>query len=272
MSQLLPARLNLTGLVWLSLLATALLLSACFQPVARPGTETPTPPPPTPTPMPTPIPTATLVPTATPKPTPTPTPTVMPTPTPTPTPTPPAPTPPPPPAPPPTPDPQTFPLLQVLEPEDEITTADSVLIVQGRTRPGATVKVNGDLASVDDEGRFVAGLILSVGHNPIEIEATDLEGEQANAALTVTFALAKPLFLSVSEPFHQSVVSERIIKVTGLIASDATITVNGQPVGGWSRCAWTPRCWRWAPSPPTCSWSWAPTWWRWWLPAPPASG
>ena len=211
----LPRRLPLC----LALLAALLCLAACFQPLPRPGTETPTPPPATPTPPPTP--TATLLPTATPVPTRTLPPTATPVPTPTLPPT---------PRPAPTPDPQKFPLLQVLEPQDGITTADSVLIVQGRTRPGATVKVNEDFASVDEEGRFVAGLILAVGHNPIEIVATDLEGEQANEVLTVTFALAKPLFLSVSAPFHQSVVTERIIDVTGLTASDAAITVNGQPV------------------------------------------
>ena len=205
----------------------ALLLAACIQPLPRPGTETPTPapsPPPapaataTPAPTPTPVPTAPPAPTPRPAPTPTPPPTPTPVPEATPTPTP-EPTPPP-----------EVPLLLLLEPPEEFSTANNVLVVHGTTRPGTIVHVNNELARVDDEGRFVAGVLLSSGQNPVEVVATAEDGEQATETRTVTFVLSKPLFLSVSEPFDRSVVSERVTDVSGLTASDAQILVNGEPV------------------------------------------
>ena len=92
------------------------------------------------------------------------------------------------------------------------------------------VTVNDELARVDDEGRFVAGLILSVGQNAINVVATGPGGERATETRTVVFVLSKPLFLSVTEPLHRSVVAERVTDVSGLTASDAEIIVNGEPV------------------------------------------
>lgn len=203
-------------MVWLGLV---LALSGCVQELDRtPVAPTPVVITATPEPTPTSRPTNTPAPTSTPTPAPTPTPTPTSVPTRTPTP-PPAPTP----TPLPTPQPD---LLEVQGPEDGSVAQDSVAVVYGNTRPGVTVMVNGEEALVDQDGRFRAGLLLSVGANRIEIVASDgATGQVARTVRTVTLRSRQPLFLSVSEPLDQTRVFVPRVLVSGLTAPDATITI-----------------------------------------------
>ncbi len=123
-----------------------------------------------PTPTPTPLP-PTATPTATPRP-PTPTP-VPPTATPTPAPT-------------PTPLPRVF-FLQVQEPSDESVVATAQIAVKGATQPDATVSVNGNIAPVDERGRFAATVSLSEGPNVIDVVASDLSGNQVAKSLAIIY-------------------------------------------------------------------------------------
>ena len=124
----------------------------------------------TPTLTPSPTPTATLMPTSTPTvaSTPTATPTMeAATPTVTPLPT------------------ELF--LDILEPADESVVSQSPVVVRGRTTPDATVSVSGQAVEVDVNGEFIVEVALAPGPNIIEFAASNLEGKQETALLSLIY-------------------------------------------------------------------------------------
>jgi hypothetical protein len=114
-------------------------------------------------------------------------------------------------------------------PEKGSTLLTDAVVVHGVTTPGATVTINGDLAAVDDEGRFQAEVGLSPGINQIEVVATDAVGNRQSTTLTVTSIVLppQPFFLLITEPKDQSVVSDSPIRVTGRTSADAVVSING---------------------------------------------
>ena len=200
------------ALVSFGLLALLLLVAACVSEVAR--DETPT----TDLPPATPVPTSTItaVPpataTATPKPPP---PTLRPTSTPVAT---------------EKPVPQL--VLDVRAPRDGSKVSTDAVVVHGVTTPGALVNIAGVRAEVGPEGRFQAEVSLAPGMNTIQVVATDSMDNRESRDLNVTsLALApQPFLLLVTEPEDQSIVSERLISLSGRSGQDAIVSVNGVSV------------------------------------------
>ena len=78
-------------------------------------------------------------------------------------------------------------LLVVTEPADESIISTDKIEVAGTTVPGAVVSVNGNLASVNDGGKFTAMVVLEEGPNIIEVIASDLEGNQESRTLAIVY-------------------------------------------------------------------------------------
>ena len=62
------------------------------------------------------------------------------------------------------------------------------LTVSGTTTPGAVVSVNGDLVDVGSDGSFSTDLQLSEGANDIEVEASDIQGDQQSVIRSIIYA------------------------------------------------------------------------------------
>ena len=91
------------------------------------------------------------------------------------------------PAPAPEPPPTGF-YLEVTQPPDGgIVDIDKVEI-RGHTSPGAVVSANGEIAIADNQGAFALTINLEEGPNIIEVIASDEEGNEARANLTITLA------------------------------------------------------------------------------------
>ena len=78
-------------------------------------------------------------------------------------------------------------LLVVTEPANESIISTDKIKVAGITVPGAVVSVNGSLASVNDEGKFTAMVVLEEGPNIIGVIASDLEGNQESRTLVLIY-------------------------------------------------------------------------------------
>ena len=90
-------------------------------------------------------------------------------------------------APAPSPDtPPTAFYLEVTQPADNSIINVGTVEVMGRTSPGAVVSVNDEIAVADTQGTFVVTIALEEGPNIIEVIASDDEGNEAMASLTVT--------------------------------------------------------------------------------------
>jgi len=78
-------------------------------------------------------------------------------------------------------------LLEIIAPEDESIVTESMLVIVGKTIPGAVVSINGNLLNVDITGKFQFALALDEGPNIIEIVASDMNGNEQNLILRVIY-------------------------------------------------------------------------------------
>jgi hypothetical protein len=85
------------------------------------------------------------------------------------------------------------PSLLIRAPRDRTRTTGDSVQVRGSTELCATVLVNGKVANVDASGNFRRQVPLKMGHNAIDIVATDLAGNPATEHLVVDRATAPPL-------------------------------------------------------------------------------
>ncbi len=76
--------------------------------------------------------------------------------------------------------------LTVTEPQDNTITSADRIEVKGRTSPGATVSVNEEIASADNQGNFIITIGLDEGINTIEVFASDETGKETEVTLIVT--------------------------------------------------------------------------------------
>lgn len=77
--------------------------------------------------------------------------------------------------------------LTVTEPLNETTVYTADLVVKGQTESDAVVSVDGITVEVDVEGRFSTTVTLEEGPNPIEVFASDFEGNQESVVLTIIY-------------------------------------------------------------------------------------
>ena len=77
--------------------------------------------------------------------------------------------------------------LTITEPLDETTVYTADLLVKGQTEPDAVVSVNEAVVDVDAEGKFSTMVTLEEGPNPIEVLASDFEGNEGSVTLTVIY-------------------------------------------------------------------------------------
>ena len=77
--------------------------------------------------------------------------------------------------------------LTITEPLDETTVYTADLVVKGQTEPDAVVSVNEAVVDVDAEGKFSTMVTLEEGPNPIEVLASDFEGNEGSVTLTVIY-------------------------------------------------------------------------------------
>ncbi len=78
--------------------------------------------------------------------------------------------------------------LTITSPADESVVEVNNIIISGQTAPEAVVSVNGDFVNVDSSGKFSAPVTLEEGPNVIDINATDLAGNEASAEIVVAYS------------------------------------------------------------------------------------
>ena len=77
--------------------------------------------------------------------------------------------------------------IQLETPRDGETTTASPLLVTGVTAPNAVVSVNDEVGFAGTDGRFAVSVSLEPGPNVLEIIASQADGEQTFAIVTVLY-------------------------------------------------------------------------------------
>ena len=119
--------------------------------------------------------------------------------------------------------------LEVRDPADNSQVRTGTVVLSGVVSPGATVSINQEPAIVEEDGKFRGAVDLVPGKNDIQVIATDIQGNQATKVVTVTSITvpARPFMLVITEPRHESIVSDENIRISGRTGPEAVVSVNG---------------------------------------------
>jgi hypothetical protein len=80
------------------------------------------------------------------------------------------------------------PTLTMINPgQDSLSVSSADFDIIGQSEKGVSVTVNGQVAMVDDSGKFKLKLQLNTGKNSVEIVVTDPAGNQTRKTITITY-------------------------------------------------------------------------------------
>jgi len=118
------------------------------------------------------------------------------------------------------------PVIALTSPRDGETLNSTSFVVQGTVDVGSTVQVNGQNATVDATGAFVAPVTIQGTSATIVVDATDLAGNTARKTVSVSVDKTPPT-LTVSQPVNFQKIQRLPIVVTGKTEAGAAVTVQG---------------------------------------------
>jgi hypothetical protein len=78
--------------------------------------------------------------------------------------------------------------LKLTQPVDGATISSANIAVKGQTGPGATVTVNDEVITADDQGNFNVSVSLQPGPNAIDVMAIDSDGNSNEVLIIVNAA------------------------------------------------------------------------------------
>ncbi len=119
--------------------------------------------------------------------------------------------------------------LEVRSPADDSQVRSGAVVLSGVVSPGARVSINQEQAIVEEDGKFRGAVDLVPGKNEIQVVATDIQGNQVTKVVTVTSITVpvRPFMLVITEPKHESIVSDENIQLSGRTGPEAVVSVNG---------------------------------------------
>ncbi len=120
------------------------------------------------------------------------------------------------------------PEITVASPLNDQWTNENIITVAGVIPTGADLKVNGQEATVTEDGQFQREIILQEGDNIVRIEATDDVGNVASQEIIIhrkTTPPALELNVNEGESFQQS-----DVQIIGKTEAGATVLIGGQAV------------------------------------------
>lgn len=118
--------------------------------------------------------------------------------------------------------------ITILRPLDNEWTNQQMVIIEGSTRPDATLTINQQNIRVDQDGNFRHELILNQGDNALHFVATDAIGNIANLDRVVHLKTgAMPIQVNVEDG---AVIGDASLQLTGKVEPGSMVTVNGVAV------------------------------------------
>ncbi len=120
------------------------------------------------------------------------------------------------------------PQVTVTSPANGVWTKDSMVVVAGTAPAGTSIKINGQSATVNADGRFEREVILQEGENVLKVAATDDVGNvTTQEVIARRKSTAPPLSVNVEngQSFQQA-----DVQIIGKTEPGATVLVGGQTV------------------------------------------
>ena len=108
-------------------------------------------------------------------------------------------------------------------------TGDSV-IIYGKSDPGTSITINDTESQIDDEGNFYAEVELITGINQFTIVSNSYDRDAISKTINVFKTAPQTLFISITKPLNQTVISASYVQISGLTSPDAKLKIDGVPV------------------------------------------
>jgi len=118
------------------------------------------------------------------------------------------------------------PQLIVSTPQDNAVLNSKDIAVSGTVDVGATIKVNGQAASVDSAGHFSATVHITGNSAVINITAVDSAGNSTQKTLHVSLDTIPPA-LTITAPVPFQEIHKLPVQITGKTEPGTTVTVDG---------------------------------------------
>lgn len=117
-------------------------------------------------------------------------------------------------------------------PQDNLTTRDDTLVVEGEADAGSLVYVGGvDLpVVVDERGRFRVSRPLEEGLNPLDVRVVDPAGNERLLSRMVTRRTMPPSLVLLEPGDGEARIEDGALLVRGTVPPDVAVTVNNGPV------------------------------------------
>jgi len=130
------------------------------------------------------------------------------------------------------------PFLLVTTPLDGQQVRDGIVGVSGRTEPGASLSLNGDPISVQQDGRFASELVLDEGANNLLLEARDPAGNVSREERTLSFLPPSTWFLRFAEGMARDdqarlVVDRPLIALKGTTLAGTSVRIGAIDASGF---------------------------------------
>lgn len=123
------------------------------------------------------------------------------------------------------------PVLSIMDPKDGALLNASPVQVEGKTEPGADLRLEGSNESiaVETNGDFSFLFDLTEGENVITLVAIDAAGNEVERTITVTLDTVPPKLILTS-PTDGLITNSSTVTIKGWTDTDGTVTVNGLPI------------------------------------------
>lgn len=115
--------------------------------------------------------------------------------------------------------------LQIVSPVSGSVVLETPVILRGKTKPGATVKINSKTIETGSDGAFAEMLNLKPGKNSFSVDAS-INGKQVNQQCTYEYH--PKLELSVQNIENNMEVTSKNIYLDILVSENAEFSVNGK--------------------------------------------
>jgi hypothetical protein len=118
------------------------------------------------------------------------------------------------------------PVIALTSPRDGETLNSTSFVVQGTVDVGSTIQVNGQNATVDETGAFVAPVTIQGTSATVVVDATDVAGNTSHRTVSVSVDKTPPT-LTVSQPVNFQKIQHLPLIVQGKTEAGSSITVQG---------------------------------------------
>jgi|GEM_PF-4032240 len=118
------------------------------------------------------------------------------------------------------------PQLVVDQPTEGQQTNQPSIVVRGQSEPGATVRINENIVTMDANGRFEYTVLLTEGANNITITATDLAGNTVQQWRDISLDSVPPS-ITIVTPSNGLITNSPEIDIRGMANGATSLKLNG---------------------------------------------